>query len=151
MLAGSVVVAVVVLVAWFPAGALVAQRQTLRETSSSLSQLEAQDRALRTESKKLATPSEIARLARQQFGLVAPGQVAYQVLVPPGTGGGTDPYAGDPGNTALVSPSAAPELPPGSVTPSGQGQEAATSTGQRGSSSSPGLLGRVLRTLEFWR
>ncbi len=151
MLAGSVVVAVVVLVAWFPAGSLMAQRQTLAETSSSLSQLLAQDRALRTESKKLSTSSEIARLARQQFGLVAPGQLAYQVLVPPGSGGGTDPYAGDPGNTALVSPSAAPELPPGSVASSGQRQQVATSTGRAGSSSSPGLFGRVLRTLEFWR
>ncbi len=147
MLAGSVVLTAVVLVAWFPAGALVSERRALSATSAALAQLQAQDRALRTESTKLSSPTEIARIARQQFGLIVPGQLAYQVLAPPGTPGRSDPYAGDPANAAPVSPSAAAELPPGTLTPSVAGHHAARSAASGGS----GLLGRVLRTLEFWR
>ena len=112
----AVVASAIVLVAWFPAGALIAQRHTLAETSSTLTQLRAEDRALRAESKNLSKPSEISRIARQQFQLIVPGDQAFQVLPPPGTtGGDTDPYAGDPGNAAPVSPSVTPEVPSGTV------------------------------------
>ncbi len=161
-LIGSVVAAAVILVAWFPAGALIDQHRTLAETSSSLDHLKIENRALKVESKNLSTPSEIARIARQQFQLIAPGEQAYQVLPPPGTAGGaTDPYSGDPGNSAPVSPSAAAELPPGAVK---DGQAVSASSGHKaghrtgsastsatGQASSPGLFGRLLRTLEFWR
>jgi cell division protein FtsB len=156
-LAASIVVAAVVLVAWFPAGALIAQNRTLAQASTTLTQLRAQDRALRAESKNLSTPSEIARIARQQFQLIAPGQTAYQVLPPSGTvGGATDPYSGDPGSSAPVSPSANAELPPGSVhAGTTTSSTSSTKTPHHPSStpaaSSPGLVTRVLHTLEFWR
>jgi cell division protein FtsB len=160
-LVASVVAAGVILVAWFPAGALLAQNRTLAQASTSLEQLRAQDRALQVESKNLATPSEIARIARQQFQLIAPGEQAYQVLPPPGTtGGSTDPYSGDPGNSAPVSPSAKPELPPGSVQGGSEPSTAPTTsagTKTKGHSpspaggGSPGLFTLVLHTLEFWR
>jgi cell division protein FtsB len=159
-LIGSFVAAAVILVAWFPAGALIDQHRTLAQTSASLDHLKVENRALQAESKNLSKPSEIARIARQQFQLIVPGEQAYQVLPPPGTAGGaTDPYSGDPGNSPPVSPSAAPELPPGTVkdgqpvrAPASHGRthqkNAATHTSA--SSSSPGLFGRLLRTLEFW-
>jgi len=145
-------------VAWFPGGALIAQGRTLAQASSTLHELKAQDRALRVESKNLSTPSEVARIARQQFGLIVPGEQAYQVLPPPGTAGGaTDPYSGDPGNDAPVSPSAAPELPPGTVEGS-TATSGATAPGGRSHHAAdpaptghPGFLGRILHSLEFWR
>ncbi len=83
------------------------------------------------------------------------------MLPPPGTAGGaTDPYSGDPGNSAPVSPSAAPELPPGTIKddqpvkapPSHAMTPHQKAAAQKGAlSSSPGLFGRLLRTLEFWR
>jgi hypothetical protein len=147
MLAGATLLAAVVLVAWFPAGALVSERRALSATSAALAQLQAQDRALRSESKKLTSPAEIARIARQQFGLIVPGQLAYQVLEPPGTPGRTNPYAGDPGNAPPVAPSAAAELPPGTVVAGSPLRHSARAA----AADAPGLLGRILRTLEFWR
>jgi cell division protein FtsB len=148
MLAASVVFAAVVLVAWFPAGALLAQQRTITRASSMLTQLRRDDRALAIESKKLSTQAEIARIARQQFGMVPPGALAYQVLPPPGsTGRATDPNAGDLGNTAVVSPSASAELPPGSLA----GSKPGAGRTEHNASNQPGLLTRLLHTLEFWR
>jgi cell division protein FtsB len=155
-LGASVAAAVVILVAWFPAGALIDQHRTLASASTTLVQLQAEDRALTAESKNLSNPSEIARIARQQYQLVVPGEQAFQVLPPSGSAGGAaDPYSGDPGLSAPVSPSAEPELPPGSVPahPAGATSKAKTSThGQSAlAAGPPGLFTRVLHTLEFWR
>ncbi|MGH9047340.1 MAG: FtsB family cell division protein [Acidimicrobiales bacterium] len=154
-LVGSLVLAAIISVAWFPAGALIDQHRTLAQSSSALDQLRSQNRALRTESKNLSKPTEIARIARQQFQLIAPGEQAYQVLPAPGkTSGATDPYSGDPGNSSPVSPSAAPELPPGSV---GHHhvrtavKHTTTTVTTPGSAGAPGLATRLVDTLEFWR
>ncbi len=159
-LIAALAAAVVILVAWFPAGALIDQHRTLAQSTAALDHLNAENKALRSESKNLSNPSEIARIARQQFQLIVPGEQAYQVLPPPGSvGGPTDPYSGDPGNSPPVSPSAAPELPPGTEkpgatvkvppSPSSRGHGSNT-TGHPAKASPPGLFGRVLRTLEFW-
>jgi cell division protein FtsB len=146
----SVVIGAVILVAWFPAGALIDQRHTLSQASSTLTQLKQEDRALTAESKNLSTSSEIARIARQQFELVAPGEQAYQILPPAGTNGGaTDPYSGDPGSAPPVSPSAAPELPPGAL--SSRQSAAAAKGAAKVAPASPDLLSRLIHTLEFWR
>jgi cell division protein FtsB len=153
----SVIVAAVVLVAWFPAGALVDQHRTLASATSTLTQLKAEDRALTAESKNLSTSSEIARIARQQYQLVVPGEQAFQVLAPAGTNGGdTDPYSGDPGLSPPVSPSAAPELPPGSVTsgqttPTTHARSKASGHTAAVAANPPDLISRLLHTLEFWR
>jgi hypothetical protein len=149
----SVVASAVVLVAWFPAGALMAQRRTIAATSSTLTQLRAEDQALRAESKNLSKPSEISRIARQQFQLIVPGDQAFQVLPPPGSAGSdTDPYSGDPGNAPPVSPSVTPEVPPGSVQQSVKSTAANhRATNPATVAAPPDLVTRVLRTLEFWR
>ncbi len=151
-LLGSVVIAAVILVAWFPAGALIDQRRTLTSAAATLSQLKQEDRALNAESKNLSTSTEIARIARQQFQLVPPGERAYQVLPPAGTeGGATDPYSGDPGLSTPVSPSAALELPPGSLPVERATGATSKPKATSDAASPPDLVTRVLDTLEFWR
>jgi cell division protein FtsB len=149
-LLGALIFAAVVLVAWFPAGALVTQRNTLAATNASIRQLQVEDRALSQETKRLTQPSEIERIARQQYQLVSPGQEAFEVLPPSGSQTSlTDPYTGDPGDSGVVSPSASPELPPGQV-PAAPITHSTSSTAKH-PNTSPGLLGRIVHTLEFWR
>jgi cell division protein FtsB len=165
---GAAVVAALVLVVWFPAGALLRQRAAIAATAHQLSQLQQQDRQLSSEQKALGSPAEIQRIAREQYQLVAPGERAFRVLPPNDTGASSGSYQGDPANQPLVSPSATAELPPASVTASsanpsqpasaGAGTSGAGShhgsSGSQGnvsSGSSPGFLGRVAQSLEFWR
>lgn len=152
-LVAAVVASAVILVAWFPAGALIAQRRTLASTSAELRQLRSEDAALRKESANLSNPAEIARIARQQFQLIEPGEQAYQILPPPGKAAAdTDPYSGDPADAPLVSPSGAAELPPGTVAaPSTSGTDTKASARKDDASAAPDLFTRVLHTLEFWR
>jgi len=153
---GSALLAVLVLVAWFPGGSLLQQHAALAATNGALQTLRSQDAALAQEQKNLDTPSEIERIARQQYDLVLPGQAAFQVLPPNGPTTGADtPYPGDPGLTRPVAPSGAPELPPGGVYLSaaahpshhaGRSGATAAATSEGG-----GIIGRIARTLEFWR
>ena len=48
--------------------------------------LEAQNEELAREAQRLQTPSEIERLAREQFNMVLPGEQAYNVVSPPPVG-----------------------------------------------------------------
>jgi cell division protein FtsL len=142
----SVVVAVVVVVAWFPAGALYHQRAALDATSTQLARLRAEDRALAAEQQRLGSAAEIARIARQQYELVTPHQQAYQVLPPNGSPEGADP--GDPALQPLGSPdgAGAPAATPTTV-PAAARTGAATAR----AGGAPGVLHRILGTLEFWR
>jgi len=171
MLGGAILVAVLVMVAWFPTSALYHQHQQLASATSHLDKLRSQNHALRQESERLDTPAEIARIARQQYQLVFPGQQAYQVLT--GSESASGSGAGEAGLQIPVTPSAQSELPPGTVS-SGSGSGSAPgsavsggsasagahggsahstgSTHASGGSSSPSSLGgRILQTLEFWR
>jgi cell division protein FtsB len=158
---GAIVASAIVIFAWFPAGSLLSQRSNLQGTEAEISALHTQDAALAQENKNLSDTGEIGRIAREQYELVTPGQQAYEVLPPSGATSTGTPYAGDPGSVGPVTPSATPELPPGSVTtttttepgsaPSvthaatGDTHPASTST------SSGGFVSRMLHTLEFWR
>jgi cell division protein FtsB len=157
LLAGSVVVSALVLTAWFPAGALLHQRSSLSKTDANLSHLRQEDRQLGQEKALLSRPSEVSRIARQDYGLVGPGQRSYQVL-PPSASGGANSYAGDPGLQPLAQPNAG-AIPGGaaaaSTSRSSQGHSKAhpSTTGKATPKSSPppqGLLGRIKNTLEFW-
>ncbi|HLN16992.1 MAG TPA: septum formation initiator family protein [Acidimicrobiales bacterium] len=160
-LAVSVVLAGLVLAAWFPASALVRQQQALAGASTELQQLQSQNRALAAEQHRLNQSTEIERLARQQYQLVSPGQQAYQVLPPSGSSGAAaGRYPGDPGLQPPVAPSATAELPPSSgaaattTTPpsAATGKTAADhGSGSRSGPKSPGLIGRIIQSLEFWR
>jgi cell division protein FtsL len=168
-MAGAVVLAVLVVAAWFPASALYTQHEQLASSSSQLARLRAQDRALHQEQARLGSSSEVARIARQQYQLVDPGQQAYEVLPPSSAAAGSS-YGGDPGLQGPVAPSGASELPPGSVRPSptssgiSTDRHSATASSAKGlthgagaggangvDGSSDGIVGRIVQTLEFWR
>jgi cell division protein FtsB len=157
---GAIVAAAIVLFAWFPAGSLLSQRSTLHGTEAELNALHAQDAALAQENKNLSDAGEIGRIAREQYQLVSPGQQAYEVLPPSGAATAGTPYAGDPGSTGPVTPSATPELPPGGVTTTtttepgaspAAAQAAAATHPHAASTSSGGFVSRMVRALEFWR
>jgi len=154
MLLGAVVLSAVALFAWFPAGSLLSQRSTLSSAQTQLATLHQQDAALAQEKKNLNNSGEIGRIARQQYQLVNPGQQAYEVLPPSGAATSGTPYAGDPGSTGPVAPSANPELPPGGVTTTTTPSASSTThsgTQAQHATSGSGFAGRVLHTLEFWR
>jgi len=158
---GAIVASAIVLFAWFPAGSLLSQRSNLHGTEAELNALHAQDAALAQENKNLSDAGEIGRIAREQYQLVSPGQQAYEVLPPSGATAAGTPYAGDPGSIGPVTPSATPELPPGSVTttsttepgsaPSVTHAPAGDTHPGSMSTSSGGFVSRMLHTLEFWR
>ncbi len=150
----AVAAAAVVLFAWFPAGSLLHQRATLSGTAAQLATLHRQDAALAQEKKNLSAPGEIGRIAREQYQLVSPGQQAYEVLPPSGAATAGSAYAGDPGSSGPVAPSATSVLPPGatatSTPPAGGGAASRTSAAGQGSGAG-GFFSRMVRTLEFWR
>jgi cell division protein FtsB len=150
---GAVVLSAIVLFAWFPIGSLLSQRSNLSGTQSQLATLHQQDTALAQEKKNLSDAGEIGRLARQQYQLVSPGQQSYQVLPPSGAATPGTPYAGDPGSKGPVAPSATPELPPGGVTTTTTPDSSFTphDTHAPSASAGSGFVGRVMRSLEFWR
>jgi cell division protein FtsB len=149
ILLGAMVLSAAVLVAWFPAGALLHQRSNLSSAATQLRQLHQQDAALAQEGKNLSSSSEISRIARSQYQLVSPGQRAYEVLPPSGRANSDSPYAQDPGDQSPVAPSASVELPPSGAgtTNTTPGRHAGKEHRAAGSST----LSRMLHTLEFWR
>jgi len=177
LMAGAAVVSVVIVAAWFPASALYHQHEQLGASTAQLTELRQQDKALDQERKSLASPAEIARIARQQYDLVKPGQQAYEVLPPSDGSGSNAPDAGDPGLSTPVTPSGESELPDGAShsssgsastgasgsTDSSGGGSDGSSAGKAGGGSTQGSTdggggstpssvgGRILQTLEFWR
>ena len=136
MLAVAVAGSAGILAAWFPATDLLHQRAELAAASTQLSQLNRQNAALRHRETQLRTPATLGRIAQQQYDLVPPGEQAYQVLPASGSpsGGATLPSFTAAGN--LLGPSRSSHRQGASGAPAG---------------TSGGFLGRVLRTLEFWR
>ncbi len=167
LISGAIVVAAIMMVAWFPAKAIVNQRNALNASTSQLNEMKQQDAALLHEQASLSSPGEISRLAREQYQLVEPGQRLIQVLPPSGapsqSGAGQAPYPGDPGLTKPIAPSAIALLP--SVTTTTTQPRATTTTVKNGTaksaapvqhsqvraSTSQGLWQRVVGTLSFWK
>jgi cell division protein FtsB len=138
----------VILAAWLPFSALIAQRHELASATGQLDQLTAQSKQLAAEASRLNTPDELSRLAREQYQLVEPGQRIVQVLTPSGTpssksNGG--PFPGDPGLSAPVEPGASSLLPSSGAAQATQPAAAAAARPLNG------FLSRVVATLEFWR
>jgi cell division protein FtsL len=61
------------------------QRQ-VTDAQARLSQLEDENAALQADVEALNTDAEIEKLAREKLGYVRPGETAYVVLDPPGSG-----------------------------------------------------------------
>jgi hypothetical protein len=123
---------------WFPFSTLLHQGSELSAVQSQISLLHSQQSALKSQERALKSKSAEARLARQEYQLVEPGQSLIQIL-PSNAKGGT--ASGDPGLSSPVSPLNASSLVPSSGTANTVVTKA----------HSGGFWSRVLRTLEFWR
>ena len=141
LLAAAVAGSGAVLAAWFPASDLLHQRAELASSSAQLARLDHQDARLRHEERQLRTPATLGRIAQQQYGLVPPGEEAYQVLPPSGSATGT---LGDAARTQRDAAS-------GGQDGTRQGRTGAGGSAQTPGGDRAGFLERVLQTLEFWR
>ena len=61
---------------------LVSQQRQIEHTQDQLAALERENQLLSEDIEMLGTDAEIERIAREQYGLVRPGEVAYVVVVP---------------------------------------------------------------------
>ena len=64
----------------FPTRSYLAQQRQVSSARQAVAALKVQNEQLAEQAKRLQTPSEIERLAREQFNMVLPGEQAYTVL-----------------------------------------------------------------------
>ena len=67
----------------FPTRSYLAEKRQVSNAAHAVAVLKAQNSVLAREAKRLQTPSEIERLARQEFNMVLPGEQAYNVVGTP--------------------------------------------------------------------
>jgi hypothetical protein len=134
----ALLIAVVVLVANFPLGALVQGRSAVRADSAQLVALQAENRALSSQVRALHDPATIGRIAHEEYGLVTLGQRSIVVLPgPAGSSSSTpDPLADNPIPSSDLLPSDA------ILGPSARAAQPLVHE--------PGFWHRVLDSLEFW-
>ncbi|MCU0269639.1 MAG: septum formation initiator family protein [Acidimicrobiales bacterium] len=82
LLAG-VAVALVIVGGLFPTRTYLAKRQEVAEAEARLAGLEADNASLQARVEALDSDTEIERLAREDYGLVKPGEEVYRVVPPP--------------------------------------------------------------------
>lgn len=82
-LAVSFVLVLVLLVGVFPTRDWWAQRQELQERQANLDRQEAEAERLEERISVLRTEEEVERMAREDYGMVRPGEEAYQIAPPP--------------------------------------------------------------------
>lgn len=128
VLAGSVVAAIAIVAAWFPTSDLVHERAQLDAQNAALQQIDQQNAALHRKEHQLLSPASAGRIAAEQYGLVTPGEQAYQVLPVSSANGAHLAGASDGSNARSAN------APAGGPTSTGGGFSA-----------------RVIRSLEFWR
>lgn len=168
MLLAAAVFAFVVVFVTMPWSVLASQHQQLSSDSSQVKELETENQALGAQAGQLADPAAAAGLARQDYGLVRPGQRAYDLLPPSGSGSSTvtdtghvpldqaPVVPGSPRSEALLGAGAG-----GVVAPASARTSASQSTGTRPVSggggarqtvpaTAGGFWSRVGHTLEFW-
>lgn len=167
---GAAVFAVMVLVSAMPISALLTQHQQVAAATAQLRSLRAENRVLGHQARELSSPAAVAALARQDYGLVAPGQKAYDVIPPPGAPAPTAAGSGHvpleqrpvvPGSLLsqqLLGAAASPSttLPRPAVTlATTRGSNDASAPGgapvdTARAHTSGGYWSRVAHTLEFW-
>ena len=131
----GVVVAVGLFLFGYPTRTYLEQRAQLNQQQAKLDQLTAQNQDLSGEASRLQNTAEIERIARQDYGLVQPGQEAYAILPAPASG---------PAATSTRGTKA-----PSSTTSTTQGSK--SSSTRHSSHSSGGLWSRFIHQLEFWQ
>lgn len=83
----------IVLAGVFPFRQLIAQQRLVSNTQAKLDALVTQNRQLDEQIANIDTPVELERIAREQYGLVRPGETAY--IVDPGEVDRSSPVAVD--------------------------------------------------------
>lgn len=155
MLVGATLIAAIALGAWFPASALLHQHQQLTAAASELHNLDQKNHALEQKAAELKTPAALGRIAQQQYGLVPPGDQAYQVLPASGSGNAAVTGPGATAGGATAGGTTAGGTSSGTASratgPAGGSGSTTTATGAAAQSGAGGFFSRVLRTLEFWR
>jgi len=68
----------------FPFRQLIDQQRAVEESRQQLAALEEENRRLEQDIAALYTDEEIERVARDQYGLVRPGETGYVIVDPPG-------------------------------------------------------------------
>jgi cell division protein FtsB len=69
----------IVLAGVFPFRQLIAQQRLVDNTEAKLGALIAENEALQAEIDAVASPAQLERIAREQYGLVRPGETSYVV------------------------------------------------------------------------
>ncbi len=77
-----IVIVIVAASGIFPFRQIIAQNRSVELAQEQLDALVQENRRLEQEIAALQSPPEIERLAREQFGLVRPGEIAYVAVVP---------------------------------------------------------------------
>jgi cell division protein FtsB len=105
VLLAAVLFAAIVLLGALPWSTLANQHAQLTSASAQVNELQAQNRTLAAQARELSSKETQAGLARQDYGLVEPGQKAYEILPASGTSSPTANEAGHvPLNEAPVVP-----------------------------------------------
>ncbi|HXW35553.1 MAG TPA: septum formation initiator family protein [Acidimicrobiales bacterium] len=76
---------VLVLVTEMPVSALISQRHQISSSESQALEMQAANRTLSREAANLTNPASVDEIARGAYGLVSPGDKAYDVLPPSGS------------------------------------------------------------------
>jgi cell division protein FtsL len=84
LLLAAVAVAAILLLFVLPGRTFLAQTHSLAATQKQVSDLAAENAQLKAEAKSLQSNAKIEQIAREDYGLVMPGQRAYAVI-PAGT------------------------------------------------------------------
>jgi cell division protein FtsB len=162
LLLAAVLFCGIVLLSALPWSTLLNERSQLSSASAEVLALRAENRALADQARQLSNTSIQTALARQDYGLVHPGQTAYDILPPPGTTSSNAVASGHvPLDEAPVVPGSRRsqellEAGVGGATVPGDAGATATdqtkgSTSRAGSrSGGGGFWSRVGHTLEFW-
>ena len=69
----------IVLAGVFPFRQLIAQERLVENTQTKLDALVAENEALQAEIDAVSSPAELERIAREQYGMVRPGETSYVV------------------------------------------------------------------------
>jgi len=83
LLVMAVLVGVVVLAGIFPFRQILAGNREVSAAEDKLDAIVEETAVLEARIRALQTPEEVERLAREQFGLVMPGEIGYVVVTPP--------------------------------------------------------------------
>jgi cell division protein FtsB len=77
----------------FPFRQILAQNRSVDLAQEQLDALTQENRRLEQEIAALQSPQEVERMAREQFGLVRPGEIAYVAVAPEGDASASDATA----------------------------------------------------------